>query len=130
MKITVSRALFGILLGVAGGICFGIIARSVAGNIIRTEYNSVYYEEYGSVVELGVAIAGLIAGILVPLVNKRLLRVAIGGGVWALGTFIFLLLPPVFITLLVPGAMIVACSVISALGGVILGGIAAWVDLP
>ncbi len=131
MKVTAGRAIFGVLLGVVGGVSFGLIARAIAERVIRSEYNGLFYIENGSVLPLvGVAIAGLIAGSLVPSVNRRLWRLVFGAGVWTLGTLFFLCLPFVYANLLIPGMIIGACSLISALGGTLQGVIAAWVDLP
>lgn len=79
---------------------------------------------------LGVAISGIIAGILVPFINVRLLRLAVGAGVWTLFTAIFLSVPFVYVNLLVPGLVIGVSCLISLLGGTGLGGLAAWVNLP
>ncbi len=131
MKITVSRALFGILLGVAGGIGFGFLARILAMSVIRTEYNGLYYIENGSILPLlAVAVCGVIAGIIVPMVNKRLLRLAVAAGVWLLGVVIFLILPPVYNNLLVPWPVIGVCSLVGVVGGLVVGSIAVVADLP
>ncbi len=130
MKATVSRILFGLLLGLVGGICFGLLARAVVQGILRSDYNSYYAESGSNLPTLGMILIGLVTGILVPLINKRLLRPVVGAGVWTLGTLVYLFLPFAYSTLLIPFPVIGACSLISLLGGAVLGGIAAWVDLP
>ena len=130
MKATTGRILFGLLLGLVGGICFGLVARFVVLNILRTGYNSYYANSGSGFPVLGMFLIGWVTGILVPMVNKRLLRPLAGAGVWMLGEFALLCLPFVYSTLFIPGPVIAACGIISLLAGAGIGGIAAWVDLP
>jgi hypothetical protein len=130
MKATISRTFFGVFLGMMGGFSFGFLAWTVVQHILRSNYNSYYAESGAGLPALGAFFIGLLTGILVPFVNKRRLRPVVGAGVWTLGTLVFLFLPFVFGTLLSPWPVIGVCSLISILGGAVLGGIAAWVDLP
>src|SRR5512135_3866410 len=130
MKATSSRTLFGLLLGLIGGICFGLVARLAVLNILRTEYNSYYAGTGSGMPVLGMVLIGWGTGVLVPMLKQRLLRPLVGAGAWLVGETIFLSLPFVYSTLLIPGPVIAVCSIISVLGGALVGGIAAWVDLP
>jgi hypothetical protein len=130
MKATASRTLFGVLLSLVGGPGFGFLTWIVVQHILRSNYNSYYAESGAGLPGLGVFFVGLLIGILLPFINKRRLRPAIGAGGWTLGTVIFLFLPFVFKNLFIPWSEIGACSLISILGGTVLGWIAAWVDLP
>ena len=130
MKASTGRILFGLLLGFVGGICFGLVARLVVQNILRTGYNSFYRDSGSGLPVLGMFLIGLVTGILVPMVNKRHLRPLAGAGAWMLGEVVFLSLPFVYSGLLIPLFVMAACSVISLLAGAVVGGIAAWVDLP
>ncbi len=94
MKVTVGRTLFGVMLGVTGGLLLGLIARVLVESIIHTQYNSMYYVESGTVLPvLGVSLSGVVTGILVPLVNQRWLKLVAGAGAWMLGTALFLSMP-------------------------------------
>jgi hypothetical protein len=130
MKATAGRILFGLLLGLAGGICFGLAARLVVHAILRTGFNSYYADSGSGLPVLGMFLIGWVTGVLVPMVNKPLLRPLVGAGAWMLGMVVFLSLPFVFSSLLIPGPVMAACSFISLLAGALVGGIAAWVDLP
>ena len=130
MKATTGRMLFGLLLGLAGGICFGLVARLVVQAILRTGYNSYYADSGSGLPVLSMFLIGWVTGSLVPMFNKRLLRPLAGAGAWMLGEVVFLSLPFVYSKLLIPGPVMAACSVISLLAGAVVGGIAAWVDLP
>ena len=130
MKATAGRTLFGMLLGLTGGFGFGILAWIVVQQILRSNYNS-YYAQSGAVLPaLGMFSFGLLIGILVPFVNKSRLRPVVGAAGWTIGAAVFLCLPFVFGSLLIPWPVIGACGLISILGGVVLGWIAAWADLP
>ena len=130
MKATAGRSLFGMLLGLAGGVGFGVLAWIVVQHILRSNYNS-YYSQSGAVLPaLGIFSCGLLVGILVPLVTKNRLKPVVGAAAWTLGTLVFLCVPFVFGNLLIPWPVIGACGLISILGGVVLGWIAAWADLP
>ena len=130
MKATTGRILFGLLLGLAGGICFGLAARLVVHAILRTGFNSYYADSGSGLPVLGMFLIGWVTGVLVPMVNKRLLRPLVGAGTWLLGVVVFLSLPFVYSSLLIPGPVMAACSVISLLAGALVGGMAAWIDLP
>ena len=130
MKVTAGRTLFGLILGLVGGICFGLVTRLVVQNILRTNYNSYYADSGSGLPVFSMFMIGWVTGILVPMVNKRLLRLLAGAGAWMLGEVVFLSLPFVYFTLLIPGPVMAACSVISLFAGAMVGGIAAWVDLP
>lgn len=130
MKATTGRMLFGLLLGLVAGICFGLVARLVLQSILRTGYNSYYADSGSGLPVLGMFLIGWVTSILVPMVNKRSLRPLAGAGVWMLGEVVFLSLPLVYSSLLIPIPVMAACSVISLLAGAVVGGIAAWVDLP
>ena len=130
MKATTGRILFGLTLGLAGGICFGLVARLVVQNILRTLYNSYYADSGSGLPLLGMFLIGWGTGLLVPMINKRALRPLAGAGAWMLAEVVFLSLPFIYSRLLLPGPVIAACSAISLLGGAVVGGIAAWIDLP
>jgi hypothetical protein len=130
MKARSGRILFGLLLGLVGGICFGVIARFVVQYILRIDYNSYYAYSGSGLPALGMFLIGWVTGILVPMVNRRLLRPLVGAGVWMLGEVAFLSLPYVYSRLFIPGPVTAACSGISLIAGAVVGGIAAWVDLP
>ncbi len=130
MKATTGRILFGLLLGFVGGLCFGLLARLVVRAILRSDYNSYYADSGSALPVLGMFLIGWVTGILVPMLNRRLLRPLVGAGAWLLGELVFLSLPFVYSSLLIPGPVMAACSLISLLAGAAVGGIAAWVDLP
>ena len=127
-KAKTGKILFGLLLGFVGGSCFGLVSRLVVQNILRTGYNSYYAESGSGLPAWGMFFIGWVTGILVPMVNRRLLRPLVGAGVWMLGEVVFLSLPFVYSTLLNPSLVMVACGVISLIAGGVLGGFAAWVD--
>jgi len=130
MKATAGRALFGVLLGLMGGLGFGFLAWIVVQHILRSNYNSYYAQSGAGLPVLGIFSFGLLIGILVPFVKKSRLRPVVGATGWTFGTVVFLCLPFVFGNLLIPWPVIGACGLISILGGVVLGWIAAWADLP
>ncbi len=130
MKATASRVLFGILLGLIGGICFGLLTSPVVQAILRTDYNSYYAGSGSAMPVLSMILIGWGTGILIPMFNKRLLRPLFGAGAWMLGEIVFLSLPFAYSTLLIAGPVMAACAVISLLAGAFIGGIAAWVDFP
>ncbi len=130
MKATSGRTLFGLLLGLIGGICFGLVARLVVQNILRTEYNNYYAGTGSGMPVLGMVLIGLVTGVLVSMVNQRRLRPLVGAGAWMVSEDVFLSLPFVYSTLLIPGPVIAACTVISVLAGALVGALAAWIDLP
>jgi hypothetical protein len=130
MNAKTARILFGVLLGFGGGICFGSVARLAVLTLLRNGYNT-YYADIGSELPgLGMFLVGWVTGILVPMVNRRWLRPLVGAGVWPAGNLIFLTLPFIHPYLLIPGPVMVVCSLISLLSGAVVGGIAAWVDFP
>jgi hypothetical protein len=130
MNAKTARILFGVLLGFGGGICFGSVARLAVLTLLRNGYNT-YYADIGSELPgLGVFLIGWVTGLLVPMVNQRRLRPLVGAGVWLVGNLGFLWLPFIYPYLLIPGPVMVVCSVISLLAGAVVGGIAAWVDFP
>lgn len=130
MKATTGRVLFGLLLGLVGGICFGLVVRLVVQTILRTDYNSYYADSGSGLPVLGTILIGWVTGMLVPMVNKRQIRLLAGAGAWMLGEIVFLSLPFVYSSLLIPGPVMAACSATSLLAGAVVGGIAAWIDLP
>jgi hypothetical protein len=107
-----------------------LVARLVVQNILRTLYNSYYADSGSGLPVLGMALIGWGTGILVSMINKRALRPLAGAGAWMLGEVVFLSLPFVYSRLLIPVPVMAACSVISLLAGAVVGGIAAWADLP
>lgn len=127
-KAKTGKILFGLLLGFVGGSCFGLVSRLVVQNILRTGYNSYYADSGSGLPAWGMFFIGWVTGILVPMVNRRLLRPLVGAGVWMLGEVVFLSLPFVHSTLLIPSLVMAACSVISLLAGGVVGGFAAWID--
>ena len=130
MKASTGRILFGLLLGFAGGICFGSVARLVIHAMLRTGYNNYYADSGSELPMLGMFLIGWVTGILAPMVNKRLLRPLVGAGAWLAGQVVFLCLPFVYSNLLIPGPVLAVCIVISLPAGALVGGMAAWVDLP
>jgi hypothetical protein len=130
MNAKTARILFGVLLGFGGGICFGSVARLAVLTLLRNGYNTYYADIASELPGLGVFLIGWVTGILVPLVNQRWLRPLVGAGIWLAGDLIFLFLPFIYPYLLIPGPVMVVCSVVSLLAGAVVGGIAAWVDFP
>jgi hypothetical protein len=130
MKPRTARILFGVLLGFAGGICFGSVARLAVLTMLRAGYNTYYADSGSELPGLGMFLIGWVTGLLVPMVNRRRFRPLVGAGVWLVGNLGFLFLPFIHSNLLNPGPVIIICSVISLLAGAVVGGIAAWVDFP
>ena len=130
MRATVSRMLFGLLLGLGGGIGSGLITRGVVQSILRSDYNAYYAGVASEMPTLSMFFIGAITCVLVPMMNKPFLRPVIGAIVWTLGESVFLSLPFVHESLFIPIRVIGACGVISAISGVTVGAIAAWVDFP
>ena len=130
MKATASRILFGLFLGLSGGICIGLLTRGVVQSILRPDYNAYYSGVASEMPTLSMFLMGAITGILVPMINKPFLRPVIGAAVWTLGVIAFLSLPFAYESLFMPTRVIGACGLISAIAGASIGAIAAWVDLP
>jgi hypothetical protein len=130
MNAKTARILFGVLLGFAGGICFGSVARLAVLTLLRSGYNTYYADTGSELPGLGMFLIGWVTGILVPMVNRRQLRPLVGAGVWLVGNLGFLYLPFIYSNLLIPGPVMVVCGIISLLAGAVVGGIAAWVDFP
>ena len=130
MKATVSRMLFGLFLGLSGGICVGLLTRGVVQSILRPDYNAYYAGVASEMPTLSMILMGAITGILVPMINKPFLRPVVGAILWMLVEIVFLSLPFAYRSLFMPARVIGACGVISAIAGASIGAIAAWVDFP